>query len=92
MALHRRASRFARRDPVLGGELVGDEAVAEDRIVGMDLAGGMDEVCVGPVPIGHRVGSPRVEALALSDAVFDLGALDAQRARHDSEMPKSLAT
>ena len=41
---------LAGSDPAFSGELVGDEPVAEGRIVGVDLASGMDEVSVGPVP------------------------------------------
>ena len=40
---------LAGSDPAFSGELVGDEPVAEG-IVGVDLASGMDEVSVGPVP------------------------------------------
>jgi hypothetical protein len=37
---------LARGDAVFGRELVCDEAVAEDRIVGVDLACGIDQVRV----------------------------------------------
>jgi len=58
-ALHRRCTRvLARSDPPLGGELVGDEAVAERRIVCVDLSGGVDQVCVVPLPCGDRVVAP----------------------------------
>ena len=50
-------------DPVFGMQLIGDEAVAEGRVIGVDLTSGIDQVRVGPVPIGDRVGSPLVEAL-----------------------------
>ena len=50
-------------DPAFGTQLVGDEAVAEDGIVGMDLTSGIDEVRVGPVAGAHGVGPPPVEAL-----------------------------
>lgn len=35
---------LARTDAVLGHELIGDEPIAEDRIVGMDLASRLDEM------------------------------------------------
>jgi hypothetical protein len=54
---------LARLDAVFGGELVSDETVAEDRVVGMDLARGIDEVCVVPIALRDRVGAPLVEGL-----------------------------
>lgn len=49
-------------DPV-PGELVGDEPVAELRVVMVDVHRGVDEVGVVPVPLTHRVGVPPVEGL-----------------------------
>ena len=63
LAAQARHAVLARVDPAFGSELVGDEAVAEDRVIGMDLTGSIDEVRVGPVPVSHRVGPPPVEAL-----------------------------
>jgi hypothetical protein len=42
---------LTRPDPALGGELVGDEPVAEDRVVGVDLPCRIDQVGIGPVPV-----------------------------------------
>jgi hypothetical protein len=39
-------------------ELVADEAVAEPRVVVVDIAGGVDQVGVVPVPLGDRIGAP----------------------------------
>ena len=44
-------------------QLVGDEAIAEGRIVGMDVEGGVHQVGVIPVPLADRVSSPLVEGL-----------------------------
>jgi hypothetical protein len=44
------------------GQLVGDESVAELRRPGLNLTCGVDEVDIGPVPVGDRAGiynSPR---------------------------------
>ena len=51
---------LAHGDPVFGGELVGDEAVPEDRIVGVDRHGGVHQVCVVPVTGRDGVGTPLV--------------------------------
>jgi hypothetical protein len=37
-------------DAVLGLQLIGDEPVAELRIIGMDSSSSLDEVSVGPDP------------------------------------------
>jgi len=47
---------LARPDASFGVELVGDEPVTEDRIVGVDLTRGIDEVGIGPVPGADGVG------------------------------------
>jgi hypothetical protein len=44
-------------------ELVGDEAVAEARIVPMDVDDGVHEMGIVPVPLGHRIPEPLVEGL-----------------------------
>ena len=58
-------------DPVLAGvdharvsgQLVGDEPVAEFRVVAVDVEDGVDQVRVVPVPVADRVGVPCVEGL-----------------------------
>lgn len=45
------------------GELVGDEPVSECRVVCVDVEGGVDEVRIDPVPLGHGAGPPPVLAL-----------------------------
>jgi hypothetical protein len=54
---------LARGDAVLCGDFVGDEPVAEHRIVGADVAGGVDQVRVGPVPVADGASPPLVEGL-----------------------------
>src|SRR5207245_8327381 len=54
---------LARRDGVLCSQLIGDEPITELRIIGVDLASGIDEVCVVPVTLGEGLGPPPVEAL-----------------------------
>jgi hypothetical protein len=44
-------------------ELIGDEPVAELRVVVMDLERGMDEVRIVPVPLRDGVGIPLVVGL-----------------------------
>src|SRR3712207_8427755 len=44
-------------------QLVGDEAVAEGRVVGVDVVGGVDQVRVVPVALAHRAGQPLVVGL-----------------------------
>jgi hypothetical protein len=71
-------ARMHRPEPLLGaepvdplaasedagfGELVGDERVAELRVVGVDVDRGVEQVRVGSVPIGHRLRFPCVEGL-----------------------------
>ncbi len=48
---------------MLGDELVTDEAIAEDGVVGMDRAGRVDEVGVVPLALRDRIGAPLVEGL-----------------------------
>jgi hypothetical protein len=48
---------LARGESALRTELVGDEPVAEGRIVGVDVASRVDEVGTGPVPV--RAGAAR---------------------------------
>jgi len=68
-------------DPVPAGyhasvrELVGDEAVAELGVVVVDVDGGVDQVRVGPVPVGHGLGLPLVEGL-LGEAEHPAGHRD----------------
>src|SRR3712207_9050478 len=65
--------RSHRPDPLLGAQpgdpvltrgeaafvqLVGDEPVAEGRVVVVDVVGGVDQVRVVPVPLADRVGAP----------------------------------
>ena len=56
-------------DPVPAGsdaarwELVGDEPIAELRVVVVDVDRGVDQVRVGPVPVADRVRLPLVERL-----------------------------
>jgi hypothetical protein len=45
------------------GQLVGDEAIPEGRVVGMDVHGRVDQVGVVPVPLADRVPTPLVERL-----------------------------
>jgi hypothetical protein len=56
-------------DPVLAHpqaavtQLVGDEPVAERRVVVVDVDRGVDQMRVVPVALAHRVGAPLVEGL-----------------------------
>jgi hypothetical protein len=45
----------------VAGELVGDESVAELRVVVVDVDGGVDQIRVVPVALADRVGAPLVE-------------------------------
>ena len=45
------------------GEFVGDEAVAEFRVVVVDVDRGVDQVRVVPVTLADRIGLPLVEGL-----------------------------
>ena len=49
--------------------------VAELGVVVVDVDGGVDEVRVGPVPIGHGLGAPLVERL-LGEAEHPAGHRD----------------
>lgn len=40
------------------GEFVGDEAVAEFRVVVVDVDRRVEQVRIGPVPVGHRARAP----------------------------------
>jgi hypothetical protein len=44
-------------------ELVGDEPVPDRRVIRMDVHGGVDQVRVGPIPVGDRLGAPGIERL-----------------------------
>jgi hypothetical protein len=54
---------LARLHAVLGGKLVGDEAIAEHWVVSMDHAGALDEVSVVPVALRDWIRPPLVEGL-----------------------------
>ena len=45
------------------GEFVGDEPIPVGRVVGVDLERGVDQMGVGPVPLGCRIASPLVVGL-----------------------------
>jgi hypothetical protein len=47
----------------LFAELIGDEPVAEGRVVGVDVECGVDQMRVVPVPLADRVGLPLVDRL-----------------------------
>lgn len=52
------------RRPVAGSmEFIGDEPVSELRIVRMDVVGGIEQVCLVPVPVRDRTCTPLVEPL-----------------------------
>jgi hypothetical protein len=50
-------------DEPAGGELIGDESVAEGGVVGVDVEGGVGEVCIIPIALPQRGFAPLVEAL-----------------------------
>jgi hypothetical protein len=45
-------------------QVVADQPVAELRIIGVDVMGGVDQVGLTPIGVGDRAGQPLVEALA----------------------------
>jgi len=47
----------------VAGEFVGDESVAELRVVVVDVDGGVDQLGVVPVALADGVGAPLVERL-----------------------------
>jgi hypothetical protein len=57
------------RDPVLtrfdavGGQLISDEPVPDRRVIMVDIDGGVDQVGVIPVALGHRAAAPGIESL-----------------------------
>ncbi len=54
---------LADRDAVLVGQLIGEEPVAQGRVVGMQVVQDVDEVGVVPVPLGHGLFEPLVVPL-----------------------------
>jgi hypothetical protein len=40
------------------GKFVGDESVAEDGVIGMDVAGGVDQVRIAPITLRQRCFAP----------------------------------
>ncbi len=77
-------------DAVLGGELVGDEPVAELGVTPMDVDCGVEQVRVVPVPLRHRPGPPGLEGLLAElqhptghrDGDPVIGQVTDQRVRH----------
>jgi hypothetical protein len=62
-SVHSRVHAVARRHDAEGAEFVGDEPVAELRVVVMDVDGRVDQVGVVPVALRDRLGTPLVEGL-----------------------------
>src|SRR6185312_11178115 len=58
-----------------GGQLVSDEPVAERRVIGVDIQGGVDQMCLIPVPVADRALLPRIEGL-LGEAQHPAGHRD----------------
>ena len=45
------------------GQFVGDEPIAEFRVVGVDVERGVDQMCVIPVMLRHGIFAPLIERL-----------------------------
>ena len=60
---HRRQTRRSLTLEAGIGQLVGDEAIAEGRIVVVDVDGRVDQVRLVPVALADRVPAPLVEGL-----------------------------
>ncbi len=45
------------------GQLVGNESVSEGGVIGMDVKGGVDQVCIVPITLFQRRFTPLVERL-----------------------------
>jgi hypothetical protein len=59
---HSRATLFSPA-VISAGQFVGDEPVSERGVIGTDVAGGVDQVCIAPITLCQKCFASFVEGL-----------------------------